>query len=408
MYNSTKPLTIIDESNRVFPLADICHNTVYREANDIERLVFPLIDHSDKSSRDIPDDLDGRVIWNDYLTNLYFQQTSSWNCAVARALSSRFAILTAGEVAPNLSYQYIAYCLEDSLTKPYNYPTSTSKFLDRSTYYGAAYLYTYGTTYNPCFEFENKLTKEPHQDCEKLLRKGGNLTCENPDIIFRYFRANFVANIAPNIKSIKWEIAKFGPVAATMNVYEDFNSYDGIKSYNEVKSTKKIGSRSVVIVGWINKDKQDYWIVDPCIGYSWGVGGYFLCKTGLSQFGIEESVVAIYPDFQFFTDYLYKFYSDYKLSDQLTSKRNEINADNKFFIIKNTVSKDNLKTIKESRTYINIKYLPKYEIFFAKDIGDIPATVIKTRPGMNLYVFIGITVLLIALFIVLITMKQKK
>jgi LPXTG-motif cell wall-anchored protein len=67
-----------------------------------------------------------------------------------------------------------------------------------------------------------------------------------------------------------------------------------------------------------------------------------------------------------------------------------------------------MKKIKESRTYINIKYLPKYEKFFAKDIGDIPATVIKTGPGMNLYIFIGITVLLIAMLIFLITKKNKK
>jgi len=87
MFNSTKPFTIIDESNRVFLLQDICHNTIYREPNDIERQLFPLLDHSDKSNRYIPEELDGRVIWNDYLTNLFFQQTSSWNCAVARALS---------------------------------------------------------------------------------------------------------------------------------------------------------------------------------------------------------------------------------------------------------------------------------------------------------------------------------
>jgi len=407
MYNSTKPLTIIDESNRVFELKDICHNTIYREPNDIERLTFPLIDHSDKSSREIPDELDGRVVWNDYLTNLFFQQTSSWNCAVARALSSRFAILTAGEVAPNLSYDYIAFCPEDKLTKPYNYSPDSKNFLDKSTYYGASYLYTYGTTYNPCFEFNGELTKAPHQDCEKLLMKNKNYKCVDDNNIFRFFRASFIANIAPNVKSIKWEISKFGPVAATMNVFEDFNTYNGLSEYKEVKSQKKIGARSVVIVGWIQtKSKEEFWIIDPCIGYSWGVGGYFLCKIGIKELGIEDSVIALYPDFMFFTEYLYKFYSDYKLSDQLTKEREKINADNKFFFIKDTITKENIQKIKESFTYINIKYLPKYDTFFAKDIGDIPATVIKKKPGFNLYYFIAFTVVFIALLYFLIRMKK--
>jgi len=406
MYNSTKPLTIIDESNRVFELKDICHNTIYREPNDIERLVFPLIDHSDKSSRDIPDELDGRVIWNDYLTNLFFQQTNSWNCAVSRALSSRFAILTAGEIAPNLSYDYIAFCPENKIIQPYNYSSDPKNFLDKSTYYGASYLYTYGTTYNPCFEFEQKLTKEPHLDCDTLLLKNSKNSCVNSDNIFRFFRASFVANISSNIKSIKWEISKFGPVVATMNVYEDFNTYSGTTEYKEVKSQKKIGARSVVIVGWISKNKEEYWIIDPCIGYSWGVGGYFLCKIGLTELGIEESVVSVYPDFLFFTDYLYKFYSDYKLSDQLTKEREKINSDNKFFYIKGAINKEDVQKIKDSFTYINIKYLPKFDTFFAKDIGEIPATVIKKKSGFVLYYFIGFTIFFITLLFFII--KSKK
>ncbi len=408
MFNSTKPFTIIDESNRVFPLKDICHNTIYRSSNDIERQLFPLVDHSDKSNRYIPEELDGRVVWNDYLTNLFFQQTSSWNCAIARALSSRFAILSAGEIAPNLSYDFLAFCPEKVLIDPFNYPTDPTKFLEKSTYYGASYTYSFGTTYNPCFEYDNKFNKESHEDCLSLLKKNKNYTCANEDNVFRFFRSCFITNIANNVKSIKYELSKFGPLVATMNVYEDFNTFDGLSEYSEIKSDKKIGARSVVIIGWIKNDKnEDYWIIDPCIGYSWGLGGYFLCKTGLSKLGIEDSVISIYPDFEIFSTFVKNLYKDLRMSPQLTQEREKIKSDNKYFIIKDTISQEDFKKVKHSSTYINPRFLPSYDTFFAKDIGLIPATIIKKKKGMSLSLFIISILIYIAFFLFFLKMYKK-
>jgi len=406
-------LIITDESNRVFPLSQIYNNTII---DTPEKNLLPLIDHSEEDKNTIDKEFDGRLMWDNYLAPLYFQKTSSWNTAVTNVLSSRLSILSAGEISPNADYSYILYCPKTDITiSPLKY--DNEDIFSRSNYYAAIYMYTYGTSFVPCFLFDNLLNIHPQSDmktgnlkeyvdytksCKQLL--GDDFEKCGDQSLSRIFKASLIGKLSNDINTIKWELIKFGPVLSSINVYEDFLQFNGLTPYNGATSTKLIGNRSVVIVGWKKIDNQDYWIVDPCIGYTWGIGGFFLLKIN-SGLNIENEAIAIYPDFYGFTDYINKKFS--KQIEQLKQTipdihyiREQYPTDNKYFVHKSYLTEEVKKDIRSKGTYINKTFLPDYNTFFAKNISDFLAYKDTSKKGFTILRFIIITVLIVTLLFI--------
>jgi hypothetical protein len=406
-------IIITDESNRVFPLSQISNNTII---DTPEKHLLPLIDHSKEDKSIILQEFDGRLMWDNYLSPLYFQKTSSWNTAVTNVLSSRLSILSAGEISPNADYSYILYCPKTDITiSPLKY--TKEDIFSRSNYYAAIYMYTYGTSFVPCFLFDNLQKLHPEADkktgnlreyveytksCKQLL--GNDFEKCGDKTLSRIFRASLVGKLSNNVDTIKWELVKFGPVLSSIDVYDDFLQFNGLTPYNEAISKKLVGYRSVVIVGWKKINNQEYWIVDPCIGYSWGVGGYFLLKIN-SGLNIENEAIAIYPDFYKFTDYInQKFPEQIKKLKQTIPDiyyiREQYPINNKYFVHQSYIT-DEIKTnIQSQGTYINEVFLPDYKTFFAKNISNFLAYKDTSKRGFTIGWFILLTVLIaILLFI---------
>jgi len=396
MYKTNDPLTlttIIDEGGRVFPLRDISNNTIYRNPEDEERKIFPTVDWSNKPDEVIPDVFDGRLEWNFYLPPLYFQQRSSWNTGLTRALASRYSLLSVGQIFPNCSYTYLSTCEKPDIILQ-NYPNR----FEKSNYYGALFLYCYGTMFIRCFDLKEK---DLNVACDLVQKQ----QCKDEDI-FRLLRIRMAANIANNTKSIKYEIIKFGPVVATMKVPSDFASYNGLLPYKNTTNTNTIGARTIIIVGWTKIDDDEFWIVDPCIGYSWGIGGYFLLKFNLKHLGVEDSVLALYPDFDVFDKYYDKCFKQHKLPQKFENERNKLKVNNKYFTIDPTPVSVVSQILRRGE-FVYKKYLPNYDKFFAKEISSRNSYLVTSSvKGIKQKTFVYITIIFAVILFFLYTQNK--
>merc|ERR1719335_2170228 len=81
---------------------------------------------------------------------------------------------------------------------------------------------------------------------------------------------------------------KYGPVAAGMTVYSDFENYvSGV--YHRTTSTE-LGGHAIKIVGWGVENGTKYWKVQNSWNPYWGEKGFFRIVRGKNECGIEDQV----------------------------------------------------------------------------------------------------------------------
>ncbi|MBN2067155.1 MAG: right-handed parallel beta-helix repeat-containing protein [Candidatus Diapherotrites archaeon] len=96
-----------------------------------------------------------------------------------------------------------------------------------------------------------------------------------------------------NFDLLKQTIMAYGPVYASMGVYEDFFHYEsGIYSY---VWGEYIGGHAVTIVGWGIEQDQEYWIVKNSWSSYWGEDGYFKVAFGEVNIGEYASYAILEP-----------------------------------------------------------------------------------------------------------------
>jgi C1A family cysteine protease len=89
----------------------------------------------------------------------------------------------------------------------------------------------------------------------------------------------YVTTTSPTVSAIRDALVSYGPLATTMDVYEDFYSYSsGVYSYT---TGAYEGGHAVLIVGY--SDAGQYFIVKNSWGAGWGEAGYF--KIAYSELG---------------------------------------------------------------------------------------------------------------------------
>jgi C1A family cysteine protease len=89
----------------------------------------------------------------------------------------------------------------------------------------------------------------------------------------------YVTTTSPTVSAIRDALVSYGPLATTMDVYEDFYSYtNGVYSY---ATGVYEGGHAVLIVGY--NDAGQYFIVKNSWGANWGESGYF--KIAYSELG---------------------------------------------------------------------------------------------------------------------------
>jgi len=291
-------------------------------------------DEFNKKNKNIPDSFDGRDAWGDYIQFSSNQQSSeSWASVATNILADRYSIITAGQINLFLSYNEIIACINP----PQHQSQDNEKYIDAtqgySIYDAWEYIYKYGVPETNCFS-NSKLKyalKEVYPDDTKKQMLPADLTyVEKQDIygvkctkiednqLFcltkqdkkpiarRTFFSDGIFNIKGNtleetIVNIKYELLRFGPVAAGFVVYENFASgYNGIDIYTGPKSTDKaLGGHYVSIIGWGNKHHNktvpEYWICRNNWGTDWGLLGFFKIQIGIKECQLEDNVSSCVP-----------------------------------------------------------------------------------------------------------------
>jgi hypothetical protein len=124
----------------------------------------------------------------------------------------------------------------------------------------------------------------PQESCFPYA--GTNLACSAACANWdqQTYRTQSWSFIQDSVDDIKAGLMTYGPVVASMAVYDDFPYYSG-GVYSRV-SDNFLGYHAVAVVGW--DDNQQAFIVKNSWGSGWGVQGYFL--IAYSQ--ISDSYVA--------------------------------------------------------------------------------------------------------------------
>lgn len=342
--------------------------------------IYPYI-QAKYDIKDIPDVFDGRDVWAMYIqTPSKEKSSSSWAIVAKDILNDRFSLFTAAQLHFFLDYIDIIMCTENKPRKKIqgvNSSNSLNENIDGnedatqgySIYDGWEYIYAHGLSQWNCISRRFMVLEKivppdmvKYKDKVKIYEKlceSENLqsVCmrkfEGKPVARRIFFSNAIFNIEgknmqERILNIKYQIAKWGPVAAGFLVYENFiNGYNGTTVYSKGEG-KILGGHYVSILGW----GKDFWICRNSFGPGWGLMGYFYIKMGIEECKLEYNVSAIGPALS-----NYKEYSEYS---EKGTKKNGVLYDG------TEVSVDNMKRINPKLFEIRTKHDVDYNLFYTK------------------------------------------
>lgn len=290
---------------------------------------------TNKRYKKLPDSFDGRDIWEAYIQFPSNQKSSeSWAIVATDILADRYSILSAGQINLFLSFTELIACINP----PQHVIQDNNEYIDAtqgySIYDAWEYIYKYGVPETNCFskrklkdilvdvyptdvnnqKLPSQLTYTEKQDIygKKCLKLEGNqLSCltmkNNKPIARRTFFCDGIFNVISDtlkktIENIKYELLRFGPIAAGFVIYDNFaNGYNGIEVYTgpENKDDKPLGGHYVSIIGWGNthqgKIVPEYWICRNSWGNEWGLLGFFKIQIGIPECEFEKNVSGCSP-----------------------------------------------------------------------------------------------------------------
>jgi C1A family cysteine protease len=196
---------------------------------------------------------------------------SCWAFAVTAALESQVMIATSG--APiDLSEQILVSCSGAGSCSGGSPTTSSNYIRDVGLPLDGCFRYTAtnNSCINACLDWQNDTYR-----------------------VIGWHRAGSTGNTVDDIKN---SLYAYGPVVATMYVYNDFFSYrSGVYSYT---TGSYAGAHAVLVVGY--DDLNQAFIVKNSWGSGWGEAGFFMIAysevTGTSRFGYSVLVYDGYGD----------------------------------------------------------------------------------------------------------------
>jgi hypothetical protein len=285
---------------------------------------------STKTEVPIPDNFDGRKVWDGLLTPVMNQGScgSCWAFSSTSCLADRFNIQSLGQLNIQLSAAKLVLCdfggdyskKNPATDKGYflklNYDNlSNNACFGNSLYEAWRYLYVIGTNTEECIPYKlGKFSKASELPmCFSVSGLIGDMcsdvqynssTNEELGTPARFYRAFHIYAIPGTKKdngseyNIRSNIYYWGPVSTGMVVYSDFYTFDPtteIYKWNGIGGP--VGGHAVEIVGWGDDNNTKYWIIRNSWGEEWGEKGYFRMIRGINNCELEENIISGVPDY---------------------------------------------------------------------------------------------------------------
>jgi cathepsin B len=103
----------------------------------------------------------------------------------------------------------------------------------------------------------------------------------------KHFAKN-VYGVSSREAEIQTELMTYGPLGATISVYEDFLTYkSGVYHHT---SGRQVGGHAVKLFGWGVENGQKYWLVANSWNEDWGDKGFIKMLRGRDECGIESDL----------------------------------------------------------------------------------------------------------------------
>ncbi|XGW24121.1 hypothetical protein V3C99_005942 [Haemonchus contortus] len=265
----------------------------------VQQNMKPVIEDENDPGDDIPESFDARTHWPNCSSISHIPDQancgSCWAVSVAGAISDRICIATKGRVQVKISATDILSCCPLSFGCEGGYPFAAwNHFATKGAVTGGYYgtkkscrpyeLHPCGRHGNDTYYGECKEKQAPTPRCKRRCRPGYKKSYTMDKI----YGKNYY-DIPVNVKAIQRDIMKYGPVAASFLVFDDFYEYtSGI--YQNVAGGPG-GGHAVKIIGWGKEKNIPYWIITNSWHEDWGEKGFFRMLRGNNECGIEGAVV---------------------------------------------------------------------------------------------------------------------
>jgi hypothetical protein len=317
--NATPSATINNIKN-VIKIDKMAFCSVLKDHPDVlkQSRIYPYVNIK-YDEKKIPETFDGRDVWSMFIQTPSDEMlSSSWAHVAKDILNDRFCLFTAAQLHILLDYVEIITCIDKKPLKRDPKVQSTNNIDNKSSIQGYSiydaweYIYSNGVSQWNCISrrylnenkipapdkltYEDKKSKKLYDKYCSDERSGCLRLHDGKQVAKRVFFNSSIINIEGNdmkerIMNIKYQIVKWGPVAAGFLVYDNFiNEYDGLDVYSKT-SGKILGGHYVSIVGW----GKDYWICRNSFGADWGLLGYFYMKMGIEECKLEYNVSTTGP-----------------------------------------------------------------------------------------------------------------
>ena len=256
----------------------------------------PYLD--DNYNSNIPEEFN----WNNYKGNSYLTKTlnqhlpqycgSCWAHGAISSLSDRIKIyrkmsnITGTDI--NLSIQFILNCGSKIAGSCYGgTATGAYQFIKDFGYipFDTCQPYiacSYDSKEGFCKNVDTTCKKENIcKTCDTFSEYGGK--CTEIDHFPNATISEY--GIVRGSDNMKKEIYSRGPIACGINANAVIE-YDG--SLLDLPNKSKKVDHIISVVGWINKENTQYWVIRNSWGEYWGDMGYMYLKLGENQLGIES------------------------------------------------------------------------------------------------------------------------
>jgi len=253
-----------------------------------ERLKFPIRSHNLEEFQ-IPTQFNSADKWPTCKTigTIYNQADcgSCWAFGCVEAVSDRFCIHSKTRQPIALSFSDETCCGPDDGCEGGDPGDAWS------------YVQSTGLVTNKCYPYTIPTCPPSQQPCLNFVSTPACVqTCVDGETwaTSKHF-TNSTYYVSSNADQIATEIMLNGPVEACFSVYEDFVHYKS--GVYQQTSNNYLGGHCVKIIGWGVESGLPYWLVNNSWTTYWGNKGQFKILRGQDTCGIEDSVVAGFPQY---------------------------------------------------------------------------------------------------------------